>query len=559
MKVSIFYQLIIALTLVSQFSFAEDAMTELMKKYESQMPEAKDTVGSKPKKSNRVAEKTKEIKPVKEGKANPHTLQVGSYDNKEDAKAKLQQLTAAGFDGRLVEASISGKNWYRIQVGKFDSRKSAEAYLHNLDSKSLLKKAFVTRLQESPKIEKPSMPVEPEKNATQKPEPLSVAKEEKSEAKNEQEEEHEQGVFGSWFGLKDKVSKSGIEIQARYKVDSVSNVGGGIERKSVFLGNFDLTFDFDLNKLLGWQGLSITLYGLGDHGDHPREFVGDRLGSSNIEAPSTFKLYEAYVKHAIDDRFSYLIGLRDLNADFNQIDAAAGFLNSAFGVTPTLAQTGVNGPSIFPTTALAFTFKYQSPSSFYLESGVFNAKAGDPEKPYGTTITTQVDDGYLYIWEAGVLQNHPKSHTKFAVGAWTYTLPKAALDTTKPDTRNSGYYIIADTSLSSETSFFVKYGEASQDVNEFKSSIETGLAMKQPFVSRPSDLLSVGFAQAKATPDNQTLNSLTADESVYEVSYRYQIVPGFSVTPDYQFVQNPSLNPEVKSASVLSFRFEVLL
>ena len=48
---------------------------------------------------------------------------------------------------------------------------------------------------------------------------------------------------------------------------------------------------------------------------------------------------------------SLLGGIYDLNSEFDRLQAAGLFLNSSFGVTPEIAQSGETGPSIFPRTA----------------------------------------------------------------------------------------------------------------------------------------------------------------------------------------------------------------
>jgi porin len=53
------------------------------------------------------------------------------------------------------------------------------------------------------------------------------------------------------------------------------------------------------------------------------------------------------------------IGLYDLNSEFDVIEAAALFLNPSHGIGPDFAQSGRNGPSIFPVTSLAIRGEYR--------------------------------------------------------------------------------------------------------------------------------------------------------------------------------------------------------
>lgn len=340
-------------------------------------------------------------------------------------------------------------------------------------------------------------------------------KKEETPAESASEEEEEFGLFGDWGGLKPLLGKYGIVPGLGYKGDYVTNMGGGIERKSAYLGNIDVTLDIDLEKLVKAKGLSLSLYGLGNHGDEPTAFVGDSFASSNIEAPSTFKLYEAYLKQNIDDRFSAIFGLRDLNADFYATDSAGNLLNSAFGISSALSQTGVNGPSIFPTAALALTVKYESPTEFYFQTGAFNAKAGDPDQPYGTHINSKVNSGYLFISESGWAK---EGDYKFAVGTWTYSKDQEAIDAAKVGGTNWGFYFLVDHKITDNLSGFIKHGLAAPTVNQFKECSEVGLAYTGLIKSREKDVISLGFARGVPSNDYRDANDATSEENVTEIS-----------------------------------------
>ena len=71
-----------------------------------------------------------------------------------------------------------------------------------------------------------------------------------------------------------------------------------------------------------------------------------------------------------------LVGLYDLNTEFDALESAGLFLNSSQGIGPEFAQSGLNGPSIFPTTTLGLRAKWAPGSRFYLESVVLNGLAG---------------------------------------------------------------------------------------------------------------------------------------------------------------------------------------
>jgi cell division septation protein DedD len=51
------------------------------------------------------------------------TVQVGSFNDRSEANARVSGLRAAGFDARAVAVELQGRGtWYRVQVGHFAER-----------------------------------------------------------------------------------------------------------------------------------------------------------------------------------------------------------------------------------------------------------------------------------------------------------------------------------------------------------------------------------------------------------------------------------------------------
>ena len=98
-----------------------------------------------------------------------------------------------------------------------------------------------------------------------------------------------------------------------YTGEMVSTLSGGVRRKTVYLDNMDLTLTLDVERLLGWPGARVFVYGLGNRGGNPSSHVGDAQGVSDIEAFDTWKLFEAWVEQQLfDARLSLLLGLYNL-------------------------------------------------------------------------------------------------------------------------------------------------------------------------------------------------------------------------------------------------------
>lgn len=552
--------IITAILTLSQNAAAEDPLNDLIKKYSPQDQSAPATRPASAGQENSAPT----IRPPRI--AFPHTIQVASYSVEREAEARVAELRGAGHDARYEKVTVGTQAWYRVTIGTFGSRYASETYLKTHLSASVQKTAILMRIggriagePRSPASVTEAKPSSP--RAAQLPDSAKSADETTAEAGVESpstsEPELTEGLLGNWGGVKPTLMAAGVSVELKYKGDLVQNLSGGLKQKTDYLGHIDVLTDFNLEKIASLKGLNLILYGLGNHGADPTEYIGDSFASSNIEASDTFKLYEAYLHQTVDDRFTMIFGLRDLNADYYVTDSAANLLNSAFGIGPSLSQTGVNGPSIFPTTALALTFRYESPTSLYFQAGIFNATAGDPDRPYGTRITTKNENGYLYVWETGLASDEDAGRYKYGVGAWNYSAMSAPLDSTKSESRNSGLYFLVDQSLCKNISAFAKHGVASPAINQFSSSTELGIAAQGLIGSRPDDVLSLGYAIGSISDDYETANTSKRTEAVVELNYRMAIGHGIALTPDYQYIKNPGVTHGVKDAQIGALRIEI--
>lgn len=342
--------------------------------------------------------------------------------------------------------------------------------------------------------------------------------------------------------------------EASVKVDHVANLSGGQEQRSGTLANFDLLVGFDLEKLLGVSNLKFNAYLLGDIGDDPTEFVGDSFASSSIEAPDAVKLYEAYLEKGFGKEWSAKLGTRDLNAEFNALDSAGVFLNGSFGISPSISQTGINGPSIFPTTALAALVGYTGKSGIYSTLGSFNARAGDPNRYYSSDIYTGDKNGYLLIGEFGYKESDDLG--KYGFGYWKYTKASDPINAGDSKSENSGAYFIGERKLLKDLTVFFKYGQADAKLNTFKSTAEFGATYSGICKQFKKDTLALGASLGQVSSDYVELESSAEHEQLFEIAYRMELNDHIALTPDFQYVVHPGLALDVTDAVVGALRFE---
>jgi len=366
-------------------------------------------------------------------------------------------------------------------------------------------------------------------------------------------------LTGDWGGVRQAMADKGVVFETVYTNESVANVAGGLTQGYAVLGNLDVTLDADLEKLAGWGGGEIFVYGLGGFGQSPTELVGDLQTSSNIEAGMNyFKLYEVWFQqNLLDDKISILLGLHDLNGEFYVTDPAGLFFNSSFGIGADMSQSGENGPSIFPSTALAARLKIEPVEHFYASAAAYNAVAGDPLKPWATAADFTFANGFLIIGEIGFAV---ENNMKIAAGGWGYTKPVV----TFTDTPATGYgaYLLFDKTIGEHVSFFIRGGMANPATYQVAFNVAEGIHLSGALWGRDDDELGIGATTViNSTTFTDLMSTAGApvdtQETAIELTYRIAATPWASLQPDLQYVVNPGTNPGTADAVVVSLRAEL--
>src|SRR5476651_2719829 len=222
-----------------------------------------------------------------------------------------------------------------------------------------------------------------------------------------------------WTVAKDELSKKGITPAIIYDGDIFSNLSGGLQRGSAYVGNLHLQLSFDGQRLINWPGMTAFVSALATYGGQPGAFTGDAQGVSNMSATPDFRLYEAWLQqNSFDNRFSILMGRYDLNTEFYRMTTASLFLNSSFGIGPEFGQSGLAGPSIFPCTSVGIRFAYKPAPNIVLRTAILDGAPVD--RPDGSVGAFKKDDGLLIVSEAAFLDRPTASerqpNMRFRIG-----------------------------------------------------------------------------------------------------------------------------------------------
>jgi porin len=239
-----------------------------------------------------------------------------------------------------------------------------------------------------------------------------------------------------------------------------------------------------------------------------------------------------------------------------------------------VAQSGKNGPPIFPLGALGVRVKLISPDNqMYVQVALTDGVPGDPDNPRGTHVKLGNGDGSLSIVEFGLTpkvdnDNDGDDLNKLAIGVWRFTtqiddLVKVDSNGDPLKKHSQGAYLLAEHTLSQEkdsahnSTVFFRYGMASEDVHRADWSSSIGLHFHGFFAERNDDIL--GFAATVNHPSDAYKKSTSnvGTETDFELTYQAHVRPWLIVQPSLQYVVNPGMDKTIKNASVIGLRTEV--
>jgi porin len=359
-----------------------------------------------------------------------------------------------------------------------------------------------------------------------------------------------------WFGFETSVTG-----------DFYKTLDGGISNDYVYLGMEDVMLSFDLEKMGLWKGGEVFVQGLNTHGRLPsEELTGDMQVVSNIESGDYTGVYQYFLSQNIGD-WTFLIGQHDLNSEFVGTEYGGTFVNSSFGVSPTIS---LNVPvSIYPIAALAFVAKYDFQEKYCFKLGVYDGDPGDSESNrYNLQPNISDQEGALIISEFERSLSFNGNPDKVKLGGYYHTNKFIDYtDTLEKVDGNFGLYSIIDFVLWSSFAkpdryfgLFAQGGLAPSNINQVNYYVGGGIHMNGILNTSKPDALGLAFAYANVSKPYRKLNTdMTQGELVLELTYKLEFLDRYFLQPNIQYIMNPGASSTIHDALVALMRFNIYL
>jgi porin len=365
---------------------------------------------------------------------------------------------------------------------------------------------------------------------------------------------------------------SPITLRLQYTGDAAENPIGGLHNGGTYLNNILAQLHVDTAKQFGWTGGSFVLEGFYQNANSlDTHYVGAVQDPSVIDSAGVamFRLYQAYYRQVIGNT-DLLLGIYDLETEFGATKPMDIFFNGAYAWTTTLDQSGVNGPSTYPNTSLAFRIRQTLSDQWSVQAAVLDGVPDSPKHPDINAVNINKINGAMFIAEVDFV---PTRTTKIMAGFWDYTGKFGALNETDPSGNprqvygSNGGYIGGATRLYSQTARrgldgFINLGIAGSTTQQVAQSLNVGVVYTGLLDRRPADRLgfAVGLARA-GNPYRQMVMAagerVLTYETNFELTYRAPITKWLIIQPDIQYFINPNMDPALKNDLLFMVHFEI--
>jgi porin len=395
--------------------------------------------------------------------------------------------------------------------------------------------------------------------------------------------------FGDPGGIRSALAGRGVTYAINYIGEVLGNPTGGFEQGALYDGRLELAITVDLEKAIGWKGLTFFTNGYQIHGQSiSAENLGVLMPVSYIEALPATRLFELWIEQKVlDDHLSLRVGQMSADTEFVISDGAGAFLNASWGWPSIMGINLPDGGPSYPLAAPAARLAFNPNDSVGFLIGVFS---GDPApdcaealpqkcNPYGlefpfTSPLLLYEGAFKYNQEEGELAGRLK------LGAWRYYgsfeqqsignngLPIGLIGVPGQLAEHDyGFYAILDQMLyrlpgkgdPKGVAMFGRLMGAPSDGNMIDLYADGGLTFNGMFAARPHDVLGIGAGFTKVSSQivdyekSQRFPVVPSCEVMLELSYTAHIMQGLTLQPDFQYFWNPgghSADPENPSIPI---------
>ncbi len=348
----------------------------------------------------------------------------------------------------------------------------------------------------------------------------------------------------------------GISYGINYIGEFFDIARGGITRGTSLNGHLDGEVDVNLEKFAGWTGATVHADVVFIHGEGPStEHIGNIFAASNVEALESVRLFEIWVEQALlDDKLKIRAGQMAVDSEFFISDTAGHFINATFGWPGITSADMPQGGPAYPFATPGVRVQFSPNDDVAILAAVFNGypadpNAVDPQRANRHGLNFRVDDPPLFMVE-GQFKYEFGLPGMLRLGGWRHFGDFTDQRTGAPIDGDHGLYAVVDQQLwnggwDQGVSVFGRISGSPDKQNLIDFYFDMGIVASGLVPGRAKDSFGVAFgygdisARARAADIDAALPVIRDYEAVVEFKYEAEVMPGWTVSPDFQYIWNP--------------------
>ncbi len=407
----------------------------------------------------------------------------------------------------------------------------------------------------------------------------------------------------NWWGLRTTADDAGITLSGSYTNNIAGNPVGGKSAGFTYTDNILFGALLDLEKLVGWQGLTLTVSGLNRAGSSlSQDNLGNQFTVQQVFGGQTVMFYElSFDQKLWDDKISIKFGRFATGDDFASSPLYWLYMNNGIDGNPQALPVNTQF-SAYPWAVWAARIKIQPTPEWKGQLGIYQVSDRVFDRAYhGLDWSIRPNDGVLLMSQIGwspEFFKRPVGETATGDGKSVVSGKSVAKDfqpvqmeglpgnywfgaywspwefsqfgTTETARNSYGFYWHADQMIFREspgtdqgltlwTAFVLS---PQQNIAKLPFQVNGGLAYKGLIPNRDNDQTVFGVVYGKFSSDYAQSVSETGEgypdyEMVLEWGYRVQLTPFAYIQPDIQWVMNPGGTGNIPNALVLGAQMGV--
>lgn len=409
-------------------------------------------------------------------------------------------------------------------------------------------------------------------------------------------------LTGDWWGIRNMLDDSGVELSASYTNNIAGNPVGGMTQSFAYADNFSFGMQLDFEKLIKWHGLTLTVSGLDRNGSNlSARNIGNQFTVQQVYGTQTAVFYALVLEQRLlEDKLGIKLGRFSTGDDFAASPLYWLYMNNGIDGNPQALPVNTAFTS-YPASVWGARLRVDPSPEWFAMGGIYQATSLNLYRDHGLDWSINNSDGVLMIGQVGwtpeffkkpAAASKPSDGKSLAEGktvrpvspdAGMQGLPGhywfgayyspwqfAQFGSTETASNSYGFYWHADQMVWQEEpgsdqgltlwSAFVLSPQ--QNISKLPFQVNSGIVYKGLVPARDYDTTMLGFVYGNFSDDYAgTVAATGAGTPSYEIAleagYRIQVTKFAYIQPNVQWIINPGGTGNIPNALVLGAQMNV--